>query len=93
VRIRVNFALRNRALRVCCVSPGDGASISSVVTVPDDAMLARLLRYVGATETQVEEAQKANRRWGFGGLSLELLPGRRNLLHVHPPWSTGLKPD
>ena len=49
-------------------------------------MLIRLLRYVGATDTDIDLVHDDIRRWNRGGVPIELAPGRKNLLRIRQPW-------
>jgi hypothetical protein len=44
--------------------------------------LEKALRYLGATDEQVEEYRSDLRRWGQGSSHIRLLPNRKNLLRI-----------
>ena len=45
-------------------------------------MLLKLMRYLGATEEQIADFERDNRRWGRGSVHIRLLPDRKNLLRI-----------
>jgi hypothetical protein len=44
--------------------------------------LEKALRYLGATDEQIEDHRSDIRRWGQGSTNIRLLPNRKNLLRV-----------
>ena len=56
------------------------------------ATLIRVLRYVGATDAELEKVDERIREWSRGSVFIGLTPGSRNLLRIRPPWSDGLNP-
>ena len=50
----------------------------------------RLLRYVGATDADIDQVHENVRRWSRGGVWIELAPGRKNLLKIRAPFDAGL---
>jgi hypothetical protein len=47
------------------------------VRVASEESLIRLLRYVGATDAEIEEVQECIRRWGRGASELSSVPAAR----------------
>jgi hypothetical protein len=45
-------------------------------------VLLKLMRYLGATEEQIADFERDNRRWGRGSVHIRLLPDRKNLLRI-----------
>ena len=90
MEILVNFMLRD-AWHVHCLATDAKTPISPFSTVRDQATLIRLLRYVGATDAEVEEVHDGIRRWSRGTVQIHVEPGRKNLLRLRPPFSEGLK--
>ena len=48
----------------------------------------RLLRYIGASEEELADAERDTRRWGIASVWIDLIPGRKNLLQIREPWRT-----
>jgi hypothetical protein len=46
-----------------------------------------LLRYVGATDVNIDQLNTKITSWSRGGVWINLTPGRRNLLRIRQPWS------
>jgi hypothetical protein len=86
MRILVNYQHRDSWF-VHAISEDTQTPISPILPVRDQATLIRLLRYVGATEENIEQAHEDIRRWNRGGVWIELAPGRKNLLRIRRPWS------
>ena len=82
----VNFMLRD-GWSVHCVSEDAKTPISPILPVSDQPTLIRLLRYVGATEAELEEVHDRIRQWSRGSVFITLTRGRRNLLRIWRPWS------
>jgi hypothetical protein len=89
MRILVNFQLR-RAWSVHCIAEDCKTSISPFIQVASQETLIRLLRYVGAGDAEIEEAETDIRRWSRGGIHITLAPGRKNLLKIRAPWNADL---
>jgi hypothetical protein len=92
MRILVNFMLRGEVWHIHAVSEDAKTPISPFRQVRDQATLIRLLRYVGASDAEIEEVHTRIRQWSRGGVFLDLAPGRRNLLKIRPPWNADLAP-
>lgn len=76
---------------VHCLLEDAHISISPYVNLRGgDATLIRLLRYIGATEAEIAEAQQSIRQWHRGSVRVTLTPGRKNLLRIRAPWSERL---
>jgi hypothetical protein len=86
VRILVNFMHRD-VWHVHSIAEDARTPVGQYVSVTDEATLIRLLRYVGATEENIEQVREDIRRWNRGGVWIELTPGRKNLLRIRLPWS------
>jgi hypothetical protein len=86
MRILVNFMIRDTC-RVHCLAEDAMTPISPLITVRDQRLMVRLLRYVGATDANIEEVQTSILRWSRGSVWIELTPGRKNLLRIRPPHS------
>ena len=86
MRVMVNFTLRD-CWSVHCVSEDALTCISPTLLVPDQPTLIRLLRYVGATDTELKKVDERSREWGRGSVFVNLTRGRRNLLRIRAPWS------
>ena len=66
MRILVNFQHRDSWF-VHAISEDTRTPISPILHVRDQATLIRLLRYVGATEENIEQVQEDIRRWTAAG--------------------------
>jgi hypothetical protein len=44
--------------------------------------LRKMMRYLGATDEQMESFEDSVRSWGQSSVTMRLLPNRRNLLHI-----------
>jgi hypothetical protein len=86
----VNFQSRLDVCAVHCLLEDARTPISPFVTMKSYDTLLRLLRYVGATDGVIAEVERDHRRWGRGTVYVDLLPGRKNLLRIRPPWNEGL---
>jgi hypothetical protein len=87
MRILLNYTLRKDTWFVHAVTGDAGIPISPILPVRDQAMLIRLLRYVGAGDSANEEVNVDIARWSSGSTWIDLAPGRRNLLRIRLPWS------
>jgi hypothetical protein len=90
MRVLVNFQ-QNDGWWVHCIAEDARTPISPYVSVKEEATLIHLLRYVGATDAEIEEVQKCIRRWGRGSVRIDLSPGCKNLLCIRAPWSEQLR--
>jgi len=79
VRIIVNFISRD-GISIHCIAEDAKIVVSGWTNLPDHATLEKALRYVGATDSEIEEARADLRRWSHGGVHITLTPGRKNLL-------------
>jgi hypothetical protein len=52
------------------------------ITFASAETLEKALRYLGATDEQIEEYRSDLRRWGQGSTHITLLPNRKNLLRI-----------
>ena len=91
MRVMVNFMLRRETWFVHAVSDDSKTTIGPILPVSDQPTLIRLLRYVGATDAELEKVDERIREWGQGSVFISLTPGRRNLLRIRAPWSDYLK--
>jgi hypothetical protein len=87
VRVLVNYSLRKETWSVHAVADDARTPISPILPVTDQVTLIRLLRYVGASETEIDEVNQNIGRWSRGSTWIELAEGRRNLLRIRQPWS------
>jgi hypothetical protein len=55
--------------------------------------LIRLLRYVGATDSDIADVRESIFRWCRGSVFIDLAPGRKNLLRIRLPWAEQLDPS
>jgi hypothetical protein len=85
VRILANYMHRD-GWWVHAIAEDASTPIGEYVSVKDEATLIRLLRYVGATDADIDLVHEDIRRGSRGGIWIELLVGRRNLLHIRQPW-------
>jgi hypothetical protein len=86
-RILVNYTLRRDTWYVHAIADDGFTLISPTLPVGDQATLIRLLRYVGATDSDIDDV---NGKIGYesrGSTWIDLMPGRRNLLRIQQPWS------
>lgn len=90
MRVMVNFMLRGEKWLVHSIADDSKTPISPILPVSDQSTLIRLLRYVGATDVELEEVHERIRKWSRGSVFISLAPGRKNLLRIRPPWSDGL---
>jgi hypothetical protein len=87
MRVLINFMLLRDVWHVHCITEDARTPISPFRTVRDQATLIRLLRYVGATDANIEEVHERIRKWSRGSVYVDLVPGRENLLRIRRPWS------
>lgn len=92
MRVLINYMLRVDRWYVHAVTEDCGTGISRMITVHSEETLLRLLRYLGATEEELECVLYKLNQWSRGGVFLNLTSGRRNLLGIRSPWSDGLTP-
>jgi hypothetical protein len=90
VRILVNFMQRAEVWFVHALADDAKTPITPIQQVRELGTLVRLLRYVGATDADIDQVQENVRRWSRGGVWIELAPGRMNLLRIRPPFDAGL---
>jgi hypothetical protein len=76
MRVLVNF-MRRDVWQVHCIAEDSKTPISLFRTVRHQATLTRLLRYVGADDAEIEQANDCIRKWSRGGVRIELEPGAR----------------
>ena len=86
MRILVNYIHRD-GWWVHAIAEDASTPIGEYVSVKDEATLIRLLRYVGATDADIDLVHEDIRRGSRGGIWIDLEPGRRNLLRIRQPWS------
>jgi hypothetical protein len=72
---------------VHCLAENAKTPISPYVRVASQGMLIRLLRYVGASDSDIAEVEEKIRRWSRGSIDIDLADGRRNLLKIRPPFN------
>jgi hypothetical protein len=90
VRIVVNFYFEKESWLVQALDVDTKRPISPALPLPDDDMLIRLLRYIGATEEGLEHVHGDIGRWSRGSIRITLVPGRKNLLRIQKPWANEL---
>lgn len=81
VRILVNFMHRD-GWSVHCLAKDGKTVISPFMEVASESTLLRLLKFCGATDAALEEAQRDIDRWGRGSIWLEVTPKGKRLLRV-----------
>jgi hypothetical protein len=86
-RILVNYTLRRDTWYVHAIADDGHTPISPTLPVGDQAMLMRLLRYVGAGDSDIDDVNEKIGYESRGSTWIDLVPGRRNLLRIHSPWS------
>ena len=87
VRLLVNYTLRKETWFVHAIADDERTSISPILPVPDQVTLIRLLRYIGAGDSEIDEVDKNIGLWSRGSTWINLVSGRRNLLRIQLPWS------
>jgi hypothetical protein len=90
VRILVNYMLRRETWFVHAISEDASTPIRPILQVPDQVMLIRLLRYIGAGDAEIDEVNANIGCWSRGSTWIDLEPGRRNLLGIRQRWSNQL---
>jgi hypothetical protein len=75
-----------------CLADDARTTVAPQSHVANYEMVLRLLRYVGASEEGITRMERDLRRWSIGSVRIDLIPGRKNLLRVRPPWNDGLAP-
>jgi hypothetical protein len=86
VRILVNLQ-HNNGWWVHSIAEDARTPIGQFVSAKDEATLIGLLRYIGATEDNIEQVREDIRRWNRGSVFIDLAPVRKNLLRIGKPWS------
>jgi hypothetical protein len=86
-RILVNYVLRQETWFVHVIADDGFTLISPTLPVGDRATLIRLLRYVGAGESEIDDVNEKIGYESRGSTWIDLVPGRRNLLRIQHPWS------
>jgi hypothetical protein len=79
--------LREETWLVHTVDKDGITPISPILPVPDQLTLVRLLRYVGAGDSEINEVDKNIGQWSRGSTWINMVSGRRNLLRIRLPWS------
>jgi hypothetical protein len=64
--------------------------VSGWSNVTDQPTLEKVLRYAGATDSEIEEVRTDLRRWSHGGVHLTLTAGQKNLLRIKPEYAKPL---
>jgi len=90
MRVRVQFELQGETWLVHCRAGSGERLIGPVVRVADADTLIHLLRYVGANDAEIDQVDEAILHANRGTIEIELIPRRKNLLHLQRPWSAGL---
>jgi hypothetical protein len=86
VRVLVNYMLRKDAWFVHAIAADAATPISPILEVRKQGTLIRLLRYVGAGDSDIDEVNRKIGSWLRGSTWIELEPGRRNRLRIRQPW-------
>lgn len=73
-----------------CLADDARTTVAPHSRVASYESVLRLFRYVGATEEAMAEVDRDHQRWSIISARIDLIPGRKNLLRVRPPWNEGL---
>jgi len=75
MRVIVNF-MKCNGISIHCIADDAKTVVSGWSTVPDQATLEKLLRYVGAIDSEIQEARNDMRRWGLGSVHITITPDK-----------------
>ena len=67
-----------------CLLPDARTSCSSFQHYSSQAVMIRALQYVAATGGAAADLEQKIRQWSRGGISIELLSDRKNMLMIGP---------
>jgi hypothetical protein len=87
MRVMINYMRRKETWFVHAIAEDANTPISPILPVRDQVTLIRLLRYVGAGDSAIDDVNMNIGRWSGGSTWIGLAPGRRNLLRIRQPWS------
>lgn len=87
MRVLINYMLRKETWFVHAIAENALTPISPILPVRDQATVIRLLRYIGAGDSEMDEVNVNIGRWSRGSTWIKLEPGRKNLLRIRQPWS------
>jgi hypothetical protein len=83
----INYTLRKETWFVHAIADDALTPISPILPIRDYDTLIRLLRYVGARDSDIDKVNVSIGHWRRGSVWIKLEPGRRNLLRIRRPWS------
>jgi hypothetical protein len=93
VRVLVSYMLRKETWFVHAIADDALTLISPPLPVGDQATLIRLLRYVGARDSDIDDVNVNIGYESRVSTWIELLPERRNLPRIRRPWSVQARLD